>query len=298
MDIELLKGGPLGIMSEEKRGFNDIDVTQYDRMSIEELEEILRQDAVFGDSNETNLNELVYIMSLIADKNRVENPDANIDIEEAKKSFDENYRPIAERGESLFEEEASEPEAMIQSGTHRRFFRTAIAIAAVVALLLAGSLVASALGFNVWDHVADWTHEVFGFGEKYEADERLFEFEIILEKDGIDNIILPTYIPEGYEVVSVDEFSDSAYDKYQCELSNGNDSIIIEYLIGDNESRQYEKDGLEPEIIKINNIEFFFVCNEENQYVSWINENVEGTIFYTDSGLDIERIIKSIQGEK
>lgn len=288
----------MDIMSEEKRKFNDINVVQYDKMSIEELEEILRQDAVFGDSNENNLNELIYIMSLIADRNRDENPDANIDIEEAKKSFDENYRHIAERGEVLFEEEVSEPEAKIQSGTHRRFFRTAIAAAAVIALLLAGSLVASALGFNVWDHVADWTHEVFGYGEKYEYDERLFEIEGALANGGVDPNVLPSYLPEGYEVVSVDEYSNPAYEKYICELSNGSDRIVIEYVVGDNESRQYEKDGIAPEIILINDVEYYFVCNEENWYVTWMNGSIEGTIFYTDSGLDIERIIKSIPGDK
>lgn len=231
MDIELLKGRSPGIVSEEKREVNDINVARYDKMSVAELEVMLRQDAAFGDSNDNNLNELVYIMSLIADKNRVKNPDANIDIEEVKKSFDENYRPIAERGESFFEEEDSEPEAIIQSGTHLRFFRTAIAAAAIVAILLACMLVASALGFNVWDHVADWTHEVFGYGEKYDSADVLFEFSSTLEKSGIDTDILPTYIPEGYEVVSVDEFSDSAYCQYSCKLLNENDSIIIEYVI-------------------------------------------------------------------
>ena len=286
-------------MSEEKRGFNDIDVTRYDRMSVEELEEILRQDAVFGDSNETSLNELVYIMSLIADKNRIENPDANIDIEEAKKSFDENYRPIAERGESLFEEEASEPEAMIQSGTHRRVFRTAIAIAAVVALLLAGSLVASANGFNVWAHVADWTHEVFGYGEKYEkADNILYDLSIALQDAGVDPNVLPTYIPEGYEVVSVDKFSDSAFDKYQCELSNGNDSIIIEYAVGSIEyANEFEKEGMSPEFRTYNGIDFYLVCNDEKNYVTWTSGGVDGVISYTDTELDIDRIIRSISGE-
>ena len=285
-------------MSEEKRGFNDIDVTRYDRMSVEELEEILRQDAVFGDSNETSLNELVYIMSLIADKNRVEDPDANIDIEEAKKSFDENYRPIAERGESLFEEEASEPEAMIQSGTHRRFFRTAIAIAAVVALLLAGSLVASANGFNVWSHVADWTHEVFGFGEKYDKLNVLVDFEGLLRQSDIDPKVLPTYIPDGYEVVSVDEYSNPSYAKYVCELSNGTGNIVIEYAIGQNEyANEFEKEAPSPELRTYNGIDFYLVYNDEKNYVTWTNGKIDGSIFYTDSELDIDRIIRSISGE-
>lgn len=287
-------------MSEEKRSVNDMDVTQFDKMSLDELEEILRQDAAFGETNESSVDELIYIMGLVADKKRAEDPSAYTNVEEAKKSFEENYLPIAARGEALFQEEASEPEAKIQSGTHRRFFRTAIAIAAVVALLLTGSLVASALGFNVWNHVADWTRDVFGYGEKYDkTDSVLYDFNIALEKAGIDPNILPAYIPEGYEVVSVDKFSDPAYEKYACELSNGIDSIAIEYVIGSNEyADSLYKDEEQLEVRSYNGTEYYFVCNDGKNYVSWTSGEIDCVISYADSELDIERIIKSISGDK
>lgn len=286
-------------MSKDTHNSRDMDVTLYDKMSTAELEELLRQDAVFGDSNESSINELIYIMELVANRKRVENPSEIIDEEEAKKSFDENYRPIAERGEALFEEEASEPEAIIQSGTHRRFFRTAIAIAAVIALMLAASVVASAMGFNVWNHVADWTHEVFGYGEKYEADERLYDFKIMFDKDGVAPNILPTYIPEGYEVVSVDKYSNPAYEQYSCKLSNGRHSIVIEYVIcADNRANELEKESDSPDIQTYNGTDYYFVSNDGKNYVSWSNGEIDGSILYTDSELDIERIIQSILGEQ
>lgn len=286
-------------MSEQKRSLNDIDVTQFDRMSRDELEEILRQDAAFRNFNEGSMNELIYIMGLTADKRRAEDPNAYTNVEEAKKSFEENYLPIAARGEALFEEEDSEPEAKIQSGTHRKFFRTAIAIAAVVALLLAASVVASAMGFNVWNHVADWTRDVFGYGEKYEAVDVLVDFEGVLSQNDIDPNILPTYIPEGYEVVSVDKFSDSAYSKYQCELSNGQDSIILEYAVSAEEyANEFEKEGETPELRAYNSIDFYLVCNDEKNYVTWTDGNIDGVFSYTDSELDIDMIIKSISGDK
>ena len=285
-------------MSEEKRSVNDIDVTRFDRMSLDELEEILRQDAMFDDANENSVNELIYIMGLVAEKRRAKDPSAYIDVEEAKKSFEENYLPIAARGEALFEEGVSEPEAKIQSGTHRRFFRTAIAIAAVVALMLAASVVASAMGFNVWNHVADWTHEVFGYGEKYEADDVLGDFSALISQNDIDPNILPTYIPEGYEVVSVDKFSDPLYLKYACELSNGIDSIAIEYVIcGDNRANELEKESDSPDMQTYNGTDYYFVSNDGKNYVSWSNGEIDGVLSYTDSELDINRIIKSIPGE-
>lgn len=285
-------------MSEEKRSVNDIDVTRFDRMSLDELEAILRQDTMVGEANENSINELIYIIGLVAEKRRAKDPSAHIDIEEAKKSFEENYLPIAARGEALFDEGVSEPEAKIQSGTHHRFFRTAIAIAAVVALMLAASVVASAMGFNVWNHVADWTHEVFGYGEKYEADDVLGDFSALISQNDIDPNILPTYIPEGYEVVSVDKLSNPAYEKYLCELSNGTYSIVIEYVIcEDNRANELEKESDSPDIQTYNGTDYYFVNNDGKNYVSWSNGEVDGSIFYTDSELDIERIIKSIPGE-
>ena len=285
-------------MSEEKRSVNDIDVTRFDRMSLDELEAILRQDTMVGEANENSINELIYIIGLVAEKRRAKDPSAHIDIEEAKKSFEENYLPIAARGEALFDEGVSEPEAKIQSGTHHRFFRTAIAIAAVVALMLAASVVASAMGFNVWNHVADWTHEVFGYGEKYDKVDVLVDFEGVLRQNDIDPNILPTYIPEGYEVVSVDKFADPAYEQYSCKLSDGRCSIVIEFVIcADNRANELEKESDSPDMQTYNGTDYYFVSNDGKNYVSWSNGEVDGVISYTDSGLDIERIIKSIPGD-
>lgn len=286
-------------MSYEKRNLSDIDVTEFERMSIDELEEILRQEAAFSEMNESSINDVIHIMGLIADRRSKGEHSIYPDVEEAKKSFDLNYRPIAEAGELLFDyEDDFEPEEKIQSGKHHKLFRTAIAIAAVIALLVAGSAVASAMGFNVWKHIAEWTHETFGYSENYNGTDTLVGFEGMLNQSGIDTSILPTYIPNGYEIITVDKFTNPSYDKYQCHLSNGADDIIIEYVLhAEVSNRQYEKDVNTPSVRTYNGVDYYFINNDNKNYVAWTYDNIDGVISFTDSGLDIERIVKSIPGE-
>ena len=115
-------------------------------MSTEALNEILRQDSQLPDNEESDLDAILYIMEVIA-KREKEQPEFEFtDVDTAWNSFKHNYQPTSNDGISLhdFDEELSptrlhnpEPSSLIKderSSRHSRhgFLRVACIAAAMV----------------------------------------------------------------------------------------------------------------------------------------------------------------------
>ena len=68
------------------------DFAQYDSMSTEELERILRQDAEAPAEQESDTEKLLYVMEVLARRNRETNRSGTTP-QEAWESFQEHYAP-------------------------------------------------------------------------------------------------------------------------------------------------------------------------------------------------------------
>ena len=130
------------------------DLAKYDAMTTEQLEEILRLDAEMPDGQESDTDKILYIMEVLAERKR-NSSHAGKTALEAYESFKQNYMPETDNN-------------IIPMQTKRRasrWVRRLTAAAAVLAILLVGSVTASAFGFNVWKAVVQWTQETFHFGD-------------------------------------------------------------------------------------------------------------------------------------
>lgn len=136
--------------------------SRFDEMSTETLQEILRQDS-YCENSDTDV--ILYILEVIQ-KRESQNPQYNpINVDEAWKSFQENYKPYSSV-QSLYEE-SNESEDVISSernlGKNEKkiFRRTATAVAAVFIIFIIGSVTTYALGFDLWDTIITWSKEKF-----------------------------------------------------------------------------------------------------------------------------------------
>lgn len=131
------------------------DYSKFDNMSTEMLEDILQADSQLPDEENSDPDAILYIMEVIA-KREKEHPTGKFtDVHSAWASFSENYLPYIENDESLYYFEDAEEETGIRqtpslypSRPHkkRRLIRVVIVAAAITALLLAGAITAGALG--------------------------------------------------------------------------------------------------------------------------------------------------------
>ena len=196
----------------ESKGNKKQDFSRYDQMSTAELEQMLRLDFQSSEEGVSDLDAILYISDLLAQRNGPFDSDA------AWQQFQTQYRPHAD-GRSLYdfadeedcsaseEKQASATSSRAQSRSARRL-RWPPLLAAVLAALLLGSIVTQAAGVDVWGVIAQWTDETFHFVSagsddtsgvvgNHSVQEELSQYLPTLQALGMDDLF-PTWYPDGF----------------------------------------------------------------------------------------------------
>ena len=288
---------------------HDRDFSRYNHMSTEELENILRADFELPDEEESDMEKILYITEVIA-KRRAEQPTgryANAD--KAWEDFVENYLP-AEKQAVFRKESSEEPEAGVK-GAKPRLWTTVLArvasvVAAIALVAAAGTMTASAFGFDFWAWLTAWTQEAFGVehqnfihsGNNQEIPDQLAELHTLMQEYGFPDRLLPTYLPEGYEAEPVECESNPAFVKLYCYLSNNNDSMILDYTmyLSSQVTEEAQKDEDNPEAYERGGMTHYLMTNDETYYAIWTADNVECGIYGASSYDELTKIINSIYG--
>lgn len=297
------------------------DYSKFDAMSTEALNELLRQDSQLPEDEESDLDAIIYIMEVIT-KRENEKPEFQFtDVNTAWNSFKYNYQPSADDGSSLydFDEELSptllhdsDPSSIKIDGrsnrhSRRGFIRVACIAAAMVIVVFAGSLTAYAMGYDLWSSVATWTRDIFGFEmvttaqpesdpSPKEIPEQLKDLDRMFSEHGLSNLLLPSYIPDGYIQSDIKCTSMTSSTNFYCLLTNGENSITLLYSAYSEADllSQFEKDLQDPEIYNVDETKYYIMTNENLYFATWIDGNVECSISGISSHDEIIRIIDSI----
>ena len=209
------------------------------RLSIEQLEELLRTAPFLSDSQETS--EYYDAIEEVILRRETETPTGRLsDIDSAWAEFQQEYASPEGRGQRLYpDEEGSDMTANAERGKTRSIhgiFRKTGLVAAAIAAVLACMVAAQATGLDVFGSLAQWTNETFHFsynetGPAMETPQAQSENEDYLaikaevDQMGITVPVVPTWFPEGY---TLQEIIPSAPDikEFQfihCVFSNGSD---------------------------------------------------------------------------
>lgn len=201
------------------------DYSKFDSMTMEQLEEILRQDAqnLEGD---TDINMVMYITEVIR-KREEPNPDRKT-LEEAFELFETKYMPKAiairetihnaENQEATcsgsdvsVRSESTEDKGKVISMPRR--MRRLVSTAAVIVLLIVGSSVtANAMGIDLWKVVVNWTQETFHLSGNQESTptapekdnhQEYSSLQDALDANNISVPLVPTWLPDGYELLDI-----------------------------------------------------------------------------------------------
>ena len=183
------------------------------RLSTEQLEELLRTAPLLPDSQETS--EYYDAIEEVILQRETEHPTGRIqDVDSAWAEFQEQY--LSSTGESarLYPEERSEmPTFSVKTNkSHaKNIFRKVVPIAATIAVVFMSMIVAQAAGVDIFGSLARWTEETFHFngGDSTPAadgtrpqveDETYLAIQAEVDKLGIDVPVVPTWFPDGYEL--------------------------------------------------------------------------------------------------
>lgn len=271
---------------------------QYDAMTTEELQQILRDDASKHEGSESDMEMLLYVMDVLA-KRRQANHEGKTP-EEALETFKQEY--YTEIDISSDSESDSAPCRMYH-GT--RWMRGLIAAVVALVFMIGGSFTANAMGFDVWDIIAKWTQETFHFGYAGDAVESnapssdyiypCASLQEALDKRNITTALVPTWIPEGFVEEDIELIQTPKQRIFAGEFKSIEGTLrirIADYL--DAFPSQIEKDDSLIEIYQSGNVDYYIFKNYTQLKAVWINETYECYIMGPVSLSEIKEMIDSI----
>lgn len=273
------------------------ELSKFDAMTTEELEEILRLDAETLEEQESDTEMLLYIMGILADRNRRNGHTGNT-AQEAYESFRKNYMPEVE-------EKIVTPDNKVKPKlSSLRWLRTLSAVAAVLMIIFLGSVTAKAFGVDIWETVVKWTQETFHFGDGRQMDDRpdgndRGDYESLqdaLDKAEIETHLVPAWVPSGYQLTDISVEETPFRDVYTAQYKNGEKELLITIRNHLNSNPQYveQSDGL-IETYEASGITYYIFSNNEKMRAAWITASYECSILGELTIDDLKLMIDSIE---
>lgn len=260
----------------QNRGVNDL--AKYDAMTTEELEEILRLDVDAPEGQETDTDILLYVMEVLVERKRTQNSHTENRALEAYESFKNNYMPEVEN-DPIAPTEKEKPRVR-----SLRWLRALSAAAAVLMIIVLGSVTAKAFGVDVWQSVVKWTQETFHFGGAGQADDapegtgslQHTSLQEVLVSAGIDTKLAPTSIPDGYQLTDITIDQTPMQDVYIAIYRNEDSEFKITVRNHLNSNPQYveQSDDL-IETYESSGIIYYIFFNNERTQAVWITGSFE-----------------------
>ena len=278
-------------MSEnQNRGIGDL--SKYDAMTTEELEEILRLDAQAPEEQESDTEMILYVMEVLAARKR-NNGHTGKTAFEAYESFKQNYMPEVDNIETTSKVSTKTRIAF------PRWLRSLTATAAVLAILLVGSVTAQAFGLNIWEAVVKWTQETFHFGEWGDSnatnDMHYASLQEALAKGELTTSLVPKWLPSDYELVDINIEHTPIQKAYIAKYINGELSFIItvnEYFDGIPVYVE-RSDGLVEEY-EVAGVTYYLFENYDHVKAVWIVDSYECYISGNVTIDELKQMIDSI----
>lgn len=258
------------------------DYSMYDAMSTEELEEILRLDMETPAGEESDIDMILYVMEVL-DKRKAKEDRPEKTAQEAYEEFKTYYLPGVEE----------DPGTGRRSGMTRRL----AAAAAVLAVVFLGTLTADAFGANIWGTIARWTRDTFHFesvqhGEtttpNTENNMTYSSLQEALSKHGIDEVLVPTWIPDGYVLADIKIEETPTRDMYNAIYQNSYQSLAIIVRSKLNEDTAHIEKSEDPlEVYESAGMVFYIFSNYEWLQAAWVIDSYE---CYVQGNVTIEEL--------
>lgn len=221
----------------------------------------------------------------------------------------EHFLKLSSESEPIYDLEEDEQTdiSAVQVKKRKPLRRTLIAVAAAIVILSGITVFSSANGIDLWEAMVSWTIETFNFSKKHDATIASHEIPAELEElakafdqYGINKEKLPTYIPDGYVHLETKVIEASTNNTFISLINNGNMNVTFQYRQHkDNKSfTETQKDIADPQIYKLNDIDFYISTNENLYFATWIDGNLECLIAGVNSYDELILIINSIYGDE
>ena len=235
-------------------------------------------------------------MEVLANRNK--NNVTGKTAQEAWGSFQQNYLPQEEECVEYIQNRGSTREAA-------PWLRRAIAAAAVIVVLICIPVTARAFGWEkLWNVFATWAKDTVSFvgseethiGEPVVADDLEYtSLRDMLERNNRPGDMVPTWIPEGFVLESIEKVVSPRDEIYNAFYLNDERQLTIRvrsYLQEAPEKAEINEDLLE--IYEVSGVQYYIFSNMDQLQVVWLIDSYQCNISGDLSLDEIKQMIDSI----
>ncbi|MDO5784910.1 MAG: DUF4367 domain-containing protein [Eubacteriales bacterium] len=273
---------------------------ELERLETEELESILRMDAI-GQGEGTDEETIWSIMEILAERRR-EKPEREFPgVEQSWNTFREKYGSM---------DHTTIP---VKRKAHKPFQLKYFAGMAAAIVLCCSALSINASSHTIWEEIAQWTEDTFSFTNPYQSRAG----NVVSEETGqssindygslqealahydIEGTLVPQWIPERFRLalIQVDEANEDIY--MEAQYINRDELLVISihHIVTGKESVLF-KDNTPVSVCTIGGIDHYIMSYEQTNTAAWMNGQNECVIAGNISQEELEQMLQSVyQGE-
>ena len=280
---------------------NDKDTeihNEYDSMTIEELEQRLKEVFYYTDQIDDSLaEELEQICDALDKKKPLEDMDT---VEEYWKRFTKNYagdllsigiQDNTKQTDTLTSRKRREPK--VKTRDYHKVLRIALIAAVIIALLAGATCVAAAFGYNLWGWIPVWDADELHFVSETQEPVLASTISTALKQLGIDEPLCPTWLPDGF-VLTESQINAKPLILHEAYYSQDRYITITISSIDGLGTVAYQKEDIAPAEYTVNNIVHYIFDNVGSVQVVWYTENYSIAIAGNVTEEEMKDIINSV----
>ena len=277
-------------------------------LDTSKLQALLQQESFWSNNDQLDIDLIQHIVAILDEREPIDfEPDAAASL----KSFKEEIAPYLKPEEKETSNVPLAAPVLVPIKRKRLKLRIASAfIAAVVTALLGSTLVASALGYNIWEYVVNWGKETFQIGsgaqitpepDAIDSDHgeasniNSSEFQTIDDAVAALNksIAVPNWVPSGYKFDSADIFGSSQLKSLTAVYKSAESVVLFSAAIFNTEDAAYSYEINEGsgESIVIQGNTCYIMTNTDQNRIVWIKGN---TVYSINGDINKDDLIKMV----
>lgn len=279
-------------MKIENKGFRREDL---EALSSQRLDDLLQAEMK---KDSKNTKAILQILSIL-EKREAGDPANDVDVSDAWAEFEESCANARDEVKLL--------DMSARKGRKPRRWVSTVAAASVVVAVLVLFTPRAEGAENLFTRIGRWTQSVFEFfdsfgsadpGEEYvfrTDDPNLQQIYDAVAAQGVTKPVVPTWIPEGYEMTEFKVTTWPDGTKVYAGLVKDDSFITVTIEIYNEErSNKYTKDEPNANVYEYKGIKHYIVPNEEKLLAAWTVDNVECSVFMDCQEEVLYKILRSI----
>lgn len=281
---------------------NDKDTeihNEYESMTVEELEQQLREAFFYTDQiDEPLMEDLEQICVALDKKKPLEDLDT---VEEYWKRFTKYYAgDMLSIGIQNDTKQTEAPttwqhrEPKVKTRDYRKALRVALIAAVIIALLAGATCVAAAFGYNLWGWIPVWDADELHFVSETQEPVLASTISMALKQFGIDEPLCPTWLPDGFVLTESRVVESPLFLSEHYTNDNAQGLSITISKIDDYGTAFYQKVDNPPAEYCVDGMIHYIVENTDSVSAVWYTESYSVLIVGKITTKEMKTIIDSI----